>query len=66
MVVIPAVNALGVGRTAELARPDDERVLQHAPLLEVFQQGTNRLITFGRLAGDTPGASAQAAAQAAE
>ena len=36
--------ALRVGRPAELAAPDDERLVEHAALLEVFDQGGRRLV----------------------
>ncbi len=45
---LPAVDvALGHRRAAEFAAPDDERVVEHAALLEVADQGRGRLV--GRL-----------------
>ena len=36
--------ALRVGRPAELAAPDDERLVEHAALLEILDQGGRRLV----------------------
>ena len=47
-VVIAAV-ALGHRRAAELAAPDDQRVVEHAALLQISDQRRSRLIDF---AGD--------------
>ena len=37
-VVIPALAALGARHPAELSRPEDERVVEHAALFEVENQ----------------------------
>src|SRR4029453_9634930 len=51
-VVVAAVLVLGVRRTAELATPNDQRVLQHAAELEVVEQGGDRLVDGGTVAGE--------------
>ena len=55
-VVVPAwiVVAVAVlGRLAsELAAPDDQRGVEHSPLLEVGHQGRERLVDFARLLGE--------------
>src|SRR5947199_10811052 len=33
-------------RAAELAAPDDERVVEHAALLEILEQGADRLVAL--------------------
>ena len=54
-VVVFGEPALRVDRAAELAAPDDQRVVQHASLLEIFQQGVTRLIDVLALTGHTTG-----------
>src|SRR5262245_21437856 len=55
MIVIAAVDAASVrsgsrqvhrGRAAEFASPDDERVVEHAALLEILEQGADRLVAL--------------------
>src|SRR3712207_8006198 len=43
-VVVAAVGALREGRAAELAAPDDERLVEQAAALEVLEQAGDRLI----------------------
>ena len=51
-VVVGGQLALAVDRAAELAAPDDQRVVEQAALLEVGDQGGGRLIGVAALAGD--------------
>src|SRR5262249_62287581 len=46
--VVVAAVALGARRAAELRAPDDQRVLEHAALLEVLEQAGDRLVHLGR------------------
>src|SRR6185295_19379250 len=50
-VVVAAVLVLGVRSPAEFAPPDEQRVLQHPPLLEVVDEGRNRLVDAGGVGG---------------
>ena len=43
-VVVSAVRALGHGGATELAAPNDERLVEQAPRLEVFEQPGDRLV----------------------
>src|SRR5579872_1508181 len=53
MVIAPSLQTriirphLDSRRSSELGGPDDQSILQHAPLLEVFQQGCDRLVDPG-------------------
>src|SRR5262249_50019952 len=50
-VMFPAICILGSGGAAELTAPDDQRILEQATRLEVFQETGNRHIcrcTIGR------------------
>ena len=55
VVVIPSIGVarirswgrqLDCGRSPKLSTPDHQGLVQHSALLEVGQQGSNRLITF--------------------
>src|SRR6266446_1090642 len=57
MIVVAAIDAAGIRarrrqlhgrRAAELAAPDDQRIVEHAALLEVLEQGADRLIALAR------------------
>src|SRR6185295_19104577 len=50
-VVVAAVLVLGVRSAAEFATPDEQRVLEHPPLLEVVDEGGNRLVDAGGVGG---------------
>ncbi len=54
-VVVFGECPLGVNRASEFAAPDDQRVVQHAALLEVFQQRVTGLIDVLALAGHPSG-----------
>ena len=66
-VVVAAVGALGDGEPAELACPEDDRLVEQPALLEVADQGrgglvgpgTQRLERLGVLAVGVPGLAAQ-------
>ena len=49
-IVVAAVAAFAHRRAAELAAPDDERAVEHAALLQVFQQAGDRAIGFAAVA----------------
>ncbi len=62
-VVVAAVvgggeRALRVGRAAEFAAPDDERVVEQAALFEVDDERGGGLVGFGALAADAGGQAA--------
>jgi hypothetical protein len=62
-VVVTAVVSLGegalrVGRTTELAAPDDERIVEQATLFEVGEQAGRGLVGIITLTLDGPGQSA--------
>ena len=42
--MVAALAALAIGRAAELAAPDHQRVLEHPALLQVLEQRGDRLI----------------------
>lgn len=44
IVVVTSVRALRDGRSSEFAAPDQQRVIQHAALLQVQDQGGDRLV----------------------
>ena len=46
VVVVPTIAVLGVGSPAELTRPDHQRVLQHAALLQISQQPGNWFVNL--------------------
>ncbi len=50
--VVVAAVALGHGRAAEFAAPDDERVVEHAALLQILDQGGGGPVGFLRLDDD--------------
>src|SRR4051812_43646699 len=50
-MVIAAVRSGRMGRAAKLARPDDERFVEQAALLEILDQCGNRLIGIERVFG---------------
>ena len=50
--VVVAAVALGHGGAPELAAPDDERVVEHAALLQVLNQGGGGLVHLARLHHD--------------
>ena len=50
--VVVAAVALGHRRAAELAAPDDQRVVEHAALLEIVHQRRRAAIDFLGRAGD--------------
>ena len=52
VVVIAAVAALGVGRAAELAAPQDQRIVEQAACFQVLQQARDRLVDARRLAAE--------------
>src|SRR5262249_54108668 len=59
-VVVAAVvggrqRALAVNGAAELAAPDNQRVLEQAPLLEILDESRRGAIGVGTLAGDLLG-----------
>ena len=45
-VMIATIAVLGARRASKLGGPNNDRLVQEAPLLEVLQQRTNRLIDF--------------------
>src|SRR5436190_16927124 len=45
-MVVVAAGSLRGGRAAELAAPQHQRVFEQAALLEVDEQGTDRLVDF--------------------
>src|SRR5262249_42960809 len=49
VVVVAAIGSLGIGSTAELAAPDDQRFLEEPARLQVLQEARNRLVDAGRL-----------------
>ena len=46
-VVVAAVLFLDVRRAPELATPDDQRVLEHIPLLQILEESCDGLIDRG-------------------
>src|SRR5690349_5996988 len=44
VVMVAPRSALRIRRAAELPRPDDKRLLEHSPLLEIGQQPGDRLV----------------------
>ena len=51
-VVLPCQFALAIGSTPEFTAENNQRVLQHAPLLEILDQGGGRLIHIKALVLD--------------
>ena len=54
-VVVGRELALAVDRAAELAAPDDQRVVEQAALLQVLTSAARRLVGVAALAGDLLG-----------
>ena len=50
-MVVAAVGSLRAGRAAELGRPDDDRLVEQAALLQIGQQPGDRLVDLGALRG---------------
>src|SRR5205814_5596607 len=50
-MMLPAVGPLGSRRPAELAAPDDQRVVEQAAGFEVFEQPSNRQIGGSTVVG---------------
>ena len=59
-VVVRGQLALAVDRAAELAAPDDERVVEQAALLQVLDQRGGGLVGVAALAGDAASADCRA------
>ena len=59
-VVVGRQLALAVDRAAELAAPDDQRVVEQAALLQVVDQRGGRLVGVLALAGDLLAAGCRA------
>ena len=53
-VVLLRQTALRINRASEFAAPNDQRFVEHAPLLEIFQQCVTRPVDVFALAGHTP------------